>query len=84
MFALALKTDDEMFHIALYDWLVAKQLPDKLLDIQTPFLEPYLKQAATQYPDQLVVLDLLWKHYEKTKNYASAARILAKLADRDG
>ena len=27
--------------------------------------------------------DIMWKYYEKEKNYSSAARILAKLADRD-
>ena len=28
------------------------------------------------------MFDLLWKYYEKTRNYAAAAKILAKLADR--
>ena len=27
--------------------------------------------------------DIMWKYYEKEKNYSAAARILAKLADRD-
>jgi hypothetical protein len=33
-------------------------------------------------PDDLKILDLLWKHYEKSKNYSAAAKIQAKLADR--
>ena len=84
VFSLALRSSDEVFHIALYDWLIAKQLSEKLLDIQSPYLEPYLKQAASNNPDQLATLDLLWKFYEKSKNYGAAARILAKLADRQG
>ena len=35
-------------------------------------------------PDHLPMLDLLWKYYEKSKNYSAAARILAKLADKHG
>ena len=88
VFSLALSSSDEMLHVALYDWLIAKKLSDKLLDVQSPYLEPYLKQAAAHCPahgaDQLAILDLLWKYYEKSKNYGAAARILAKLADRHG
>ena len=84
MFTLALRSQDEMFHIALYDWLIGKKLPERLLDIQSPYLESYLKHAAVQQPDQLHILELLWKYYEKSRNYGAAARILAKLADRQG
>ncbi len=34
--------------------------------------------------DSLVVLNLLWKYYEKNKNYEAAARILDNLAHREG
>lgn len=50
--------------------------------IQSPFLEAYLKREAMFSPDDLNILDLLWKHYEKSKNYSAAAKIQAKLADR--
>ena len=35
MYCLALKSDDQMFHIALYDWLIHKNLSEKLLDVST-------------------------------------------------
>ena len=38
--------------------------------------------GTAQHPETLVMFDLLWKYYEKTRNYAAAAKILAKLADR--
>ncbi|CAH1772348.1 unnamed protein product [Owenia fusiformis] len=79
---MILKSTDEMLHVALYDWLINMELSEKLLEIQSPFLEPYLKRAATIEQDNLDTLDLLWKYYEKTKDYASAAKILSKLADR--
>ena len=43
-------------------------------------LSPY--RGTSQHPETLVMFDLLWKYYEKTRNYAAAAKILAKLADR--
>ena len=50
--------------------------------MKSSYLEPYLRRAAKQ-PDNLQILDIMWKFYEKDKNYSAAARILAKLADRD-
>ena len=50
--------------------------------IQSAYLEPYLKRAAALQPDNLVMLDLLWRYHEKTRNFSAAAAILAKLADR--
>ncbi|KAK2179646.1 hypothetical protein NP493_478g02009 [Ridgeia piscesae] len=82
VFRLSLKSDDELFHVALYDWLINKSLSEKLLEIQSPYLEDYLKRAASLHPDNRAMLDLLWRYYEKSKNYSAAARILAKLAER--
>ncbi|XP_013792279.2 nuclear pore complex protein Nup155-like, partial [Limulus polyphemus] len=84
MFQLALKSDDELFHVALYDWLTEQHQTERLLDIKSPFLENYLKQCTTAQPDNLASVELMWKFYEKNQNYSAAARILAKLADRHG
>ncbi|XP_013406007.1 nuclear pore complex protein Nup155 [Lingula anatina] len=84
VFKLCLKSEDEVFHVALYEWLIAENLTEKLLEVQSPFLETYLKQTANYQPDNLDTLDLLWKYYEKTRNFTAAARIQAKLAERRG
>ena len=34
MFNLSLKSDDEMFHVALYDWLISRNLTEKLLEVR--------------------------------------------------
>jgi len=81
---LCLKSEDEMFHVALYNWLLDKKLEDKLLQLKSPYVEEYLKRAIGQYSDNLSLLDLLWKYYERSSNYISAAKILTKLADRHG
>ena len=33
VYTTALKSNDEMFHVALYDWLLCKQMPEKLLSV---------------------------------------------------
>eukprot|EP00918_Siedleckia_nematoides_P061729 GHVU01134755.1.p1 GENE.GHVU01134755.1~~GHVU01134755.1.p1 ORF type:complete len:766 (+),score=73.70 GHVU01134755.1:2125-4422(+) len=83
-FALCLKSDDELFHIALYQWLILEELHEKLLEIQSPFLEPYLNRCFHSQPDNIAVLDLLWRYYEKEHSFSAAARILARLAERHG
>lgn len=75
-------SNDEVFHVFLYEWLIGNGLVNRLLAIKSSYLEPYLRRAAKQ-PDNLQILDIMWKYYEKEKNYSAAARILAKLADRD-
>lgn len=53
--------------------------------IQSPFLEQYLKQGTGGVPaESLQMMDLLWKYYEKQRNFLAAARILASLAEKPG
>jgi len=54
------------------------------LQIQTPYLEPYLKRRAGYQHGDVAALDLLWNYYEKIENYPAAARILSRLAERHG
>lgn len=82
MMKKCLSSEDELFHVALYDWLVDKGLKERLLEISSPFVEPYLQRATQYEPDNLCMMDLLWMFYEKSKNYPAAARILSKLAER--
>ncbi|XP_054719689.1 nuclear pore complex protein Nup155-like [Uloborus diversus] len=84
IFNMALKTDDELFHVALYDWLIENNQTDTLLFIKSHFLEDYLKRCTTLRPDNSYILDLLWKYYEKNQNFSAASRVLAKLAEKHG
>uniref|UniRef100_A0A2C9M6L4 Nucleoporin Nup133/Nup155-like N-terminal domain-containing protein n=1 Tax=Biomphalaria glabrata TaxID=6526 RepID=A0A2C9M6L4_BIOGL len=84
VFQIALRSDDPLFHSALYDWFFTKNHAEKLLEISTPYLEPYLRRKVNLQTDNSVALDLLWKYYEKTENFQAATRILAQLAERHG
>ena len=77
-----LRSEDHLFHVALYQWLIDNGQFDKLLGIRSSFLEDFLTRGTRKHPDTIVMFDLLWKYYEKTRSYAAAAKILSKLADR--
>jgi nuclear pore complex protein Nup155 len=68
-------------HVAVFDWMVSKQLTGDLIAVQLPSLEMYLVRKSEQSPE---VCDLLWKYYEKNMNHGAAAKILHELATRAG
>lgn len=87
-----LSSDDEAFHITLYNWLLERKLFDRLLEIKHGFLDAFLQRAADavttgKWPggatpaNDARVLDLLWRHHEMSNNHSAAAQILSKLAE---
>ena len=82
VFAAGLQSDDQLFHVAIYQWLAEQGQFDRLLGIRSSFLEDFLVRGTKKQPETIVMFDLLWKYYEKTRSYACAAKILSKLADR--
>lgn len=81
MLKLSQRSKDELFSIALYNWLIQADLADKLLQIASPFLEPHLVRMAKVDQNKVRYMDLLWRYYEKNRSFSSAARVLSKLAD---
>uniref|UniRef100_A0A7N5JJD3 Nuclear pore complex protein Nup155 n=1 Tax=Ailuropoda melanoleuca TaxID=9646 RepID=A0A7N5JJD3_AILME len=81
MLKLSQRSKDELFSIALYNWLIQADLADKLLQIASPFLEPHLVRMAKVDQNKVRYMDLLWRYYEKSRSFSNAARVLSKLAD---
>uniref|UniRef100_A0A8C5LJD4 Nuclear pore complex protein Nup155 n=2 Tax=Leptobrachium leishanense TaxID=445787 RepID=A0A8C5LJD4_9ANUR len=81
MLKLAQRSTDELFNIALFNWLIQADLTDKLLELNSPYLEPYLVRMSKVDPNKVRFMDLLWQYYEKNRNFSSAAKVVAKLAD---
>nr|CAD7593305.1 unnamed protein product [Timema genevievae] len=79
-----LESHDELFHVAIYDWMRSHHLDGELIKVCQPSLELYLTRATQRNPDDMHTFDLLWKFYERTNNHAAAARILNKLATTPG
>ncbi|CAB1352906.1 unnamed protein product, partial [Coregonus sp. 'balchen'] len=78
---LAQKSQDELFHIALYNWLIQADLTDKLLEVNSPYLEEHLMHMIKQEQSKVRNMDLLWRYYEKSRSFGKAAHVLARLAD---
>ncbi|XP_071451396.1 nuclear pore complex protein Nup154 [Hetaerina americana] len=86
----ALDSDDCLLHVAIYDWMLQRDLHTELLHTSKltsrhsgsvrASLETYLKRAAQRDPDSLPIQDLLWKYYESIDNHAMAAKVLHGLA----
>ncbi|NWQ96993.1 NU155 protein, partial [Burhinus bistriatus] len=81
MLKLAQRSTDELFSIALYNWLIQVDLADKLLQVTAPFLEPYLVRMTKVDQNKVRYMDLLWRYFEKNRNFCNAASVLAKLVD---
>lgn len=75
---------DEILHVALYDWMMKKQMSSELIKVNNSSLETYLLHTSQQSPDNIAVIDLLWKYYENNNNHAAAAKILDSLASKTG
>ncbi|CAH0604650.1 unnamed protein product [Chrysodeixis includens] len=84
-----LSRDDELLHVAVYEWLVSKNLGSELLSLgRAPpaSLRTYLAAAARSAGAgaALHLLDLLWKVLEKSGDHLAAANVLEGLATRPG
>lgn len=84
-----LSTNDELLHVAVYEWLVSKQLGSELLALGAPppaTLRTYLQTASESASAQTAIplLDLLWKVLEMCGDHLGAATVLEGLATRPG
>ncbi|KAB0800462.1 hypothetical protein PPYR_06202 [Photinus pyralis] len=79
-----LQRPDELLHVAVYEWMMAKKMDSNLIRITQPSLEKYLIKEAERNDNNLPALELLWKYYEGNDNHADAANILYKLASKPG
>lgn len=77
-----IKSTDELFHNKLYEWLCDKNLSSKLLDIRSPYVEPFLRKKAEAESHSTSHLDLMWRFYERRGNFFGAAKVLDQLASR--
>ncbi|CAK8693168.1 unnamed protein product [Clavelina lepadiformis] len=86
---LALRSNDELFHVTLYEWMLRKRLPAQLLRVTSPFIESFLQRVAESHEENPTSLgaagsDLLWQYYERNGQHVSAASILGNLAEKPG
>ena len=49
--------------------------------MNSPYLEDHLKRMNKQDQSKVRNMDLLWRYYEKSRNFGKAAHVLAHLAE---
>ncbi|KAK9481221.1 Nup133 N terminal like-domain-containing protein [Lipomyces japonicus] len=79
-YAAAYASKDELFHYCFYDWFVSRGLAQRLLEIDTPYIESYLENNARTNLQQA---DLLWVFEAKKEQYLQAGQVLYRLAQSD-
>nr|XP_022900276.1 nuclear pore complex protein Nup155 [Onthophagus taurus]XP_022900277.1 nuclear pore complex protein Nup155 [Onthophagus taurus] len=79
-----LQYSDELLHVAIYEWMISKNMTDDIINVKNTSLETYLQKVAQESPNNINVYDLLWKYYENNNNHTSAAKILNSLASKPG
>ncbi|XP_069168199.1 nuclear pore complex protein Nup155 [Procambarus clarkii] len=80
MMTLIVASSDELAHVTLYQWLVDTNRTDQLLALTSPYLETFLTRTNGQAP----LNHLLWRYYERNRDYFKAAKTLLVLAEQIG
>ncbi|KAK4316417.1 hypothetical protein Pmani_012431 [Petrolisthes manimaculis] len=80
MMSLMVGSGDELAHVTLFQWLVDTSRTDRLLALTSPYLENFLTRSNGQAP----LNHLLWRYYERNKDYYKAAKTLLMLAEQIG
>ncbi|WBW73527.1 nucleoporin, WD repeat Nup155 [Schizosaccharomyces osmophilus] len=71
------QSKDELFHYCFYDWYASKGFADRLIEIDSPYIQNYLERNSTK---DVQIAILLWQYYAKREMYYYAAIVLFDLA----
>lgn len=71
---------DQKFHYEFYQWFINQGYKQRLLDVETPYILPFLEEVSQK---DLELTQLLWLYHARRENYFAAARILYSLAISD-
>lgn len=66
-------SSDKAFHYAFYQCFIDEGKSERLLDVDTPFILPFLQEKSH---NNLALTNLLWLYQAKRENYYDAANIL--------
>lgn len=74
------ESQDEVFQNDLYDWYLSQSWEDRLLEVNSPYVVPYLQRISST---SVANASLLWKFYASREQYFDAATVLLQLAKSD-
>lgn len=76
-YRVILNYNDKLFHYHMYDWLVRENNEDKILQLDTRFILPYLQEKSQS---SLQISNIMWIYLSKKSRYYQAAQVLYSLA----
>ncbi|KAK9352912.1 Nup133 N terminal like-domain-containing protein [Lipomyces doorenjongii] len=76
-YAVAYSSRDELFHYRFYDWYVSRGLANRLLEVDTPYIESYLERNSASNIEQA---NLMWLFYAKKDEFFKAGQVLYRLS----
>ncbi|XP_075151882.1 nuclear pore complex protein Nup154 isoform X2 [Haematobia irritans] len=77
---MAVQMNDPLLHVCVYEWLMSHDMLSELLSLSEQTLGEFLRRNVVRNPNNINLIDILWKYYEKNGYHAQAARILDNLA----
>ncbi|PVV01718.1 hypothetical protein BB560_003851 [Smittium megazygosporum] len=72
----ALASNDVLFHLVIYDYLISENMDSVLIQIDTPYIVEYLRMGSPS----IKKIDLLWRHFVHVSKFAEASTLLYDLA----
>jgi len=79
-YKICISYDDKAFHYRFYEWFIANGVGERLLDLETSFILPFLKCFGAK---DLNIAKLLWVYYSRRHMYLEASKVLRALALSD-
>ncbi|KAJ3126506.1 hypothetical protein HK100_010209 [Physocladia obscura] len=67
---------DKLFHFFVFDWFMTDSLNDRLLELNSDYLEDFLAMEPIAYER----IELLWKFYVRKEAFVKAAHVLCAMA----
>lgn len=77
-----MNTRDEQAHVSIFKWMVKSELENKLVALESPYLESFLIHKIKTERKSREYYDLLWRFYDYNKDYQNAAKVLTRLAEK--
>lgn len=65
-------SEDEVFQTDLYDWYLQENRPDKLLEVESPYVITYLERRSSE---DISHADMLWQYYLQNERFQDAAMV---------
>lgn len=84
MLTRCIESQDPLLHMCVFDWLLATDQREKLINLRSKGLEKYLRHRTEREPTSITTLELLARHHEVHKKLESAVHMWLNLANWQG